>query len=217
MNTSTKTVLISNGIFLSKETPEDIRRRLHELHKAGLSKLSISCHHHDEETNLRIMGINTQTSKILKSAEAELSEQPTIRLICVLQKTGIATVEDVESYIAFAKAHNVGEVCFKELYVSATNESLYSGGKENLYSLANQESLEVVHSWAKKVGAEVVSELPWGSPIFEYEGMTVAAYTEPSVGWERSQGIARSWNFMADNKVFASLEDEGSIIEKELN
>ena len=47
--------------------------------------------------------------------------------------------------------------------------------------------------------------------------MKIAAYTEPSLFWERSQGIARSWNVLADNRCFVSLEDRESHIFPEEN
>jgi len=40
----------------------------------------------------------------------------------------------------------------------------------------------------------------------------VAAYTEPSVGWERAHGLVRSWNLMADGTCLASLEDPASAL-----
>ena len=42
--------------------------------------------------------------------------------------------------------------------------------------------------------------------------MRIAAYTEPSLYWERVNGIARSWNVMADGKCFVSLEDRSSAL-----
>ena len=40
----------------------------------------------------------------------------------------------------------------------------------------------------------------------------MAAYTEPSVMWERENGLLRSWNMMSDGSVLASLEDAESVI-----
>lgn len=63
---------------------------------------------------------------------------------------------------------------------------------------------------------EKTSELPWGAPIFSgsYKGhhIQIAAYTEPSVYWERTNGICRSWNLLATGEVYASLEDKKSIV-----
>ena len=45
--------------------------------------------------------------------------------------------------------------------------------------------------------------------------LKVAAYTEPSVFWERSNcgGVCRSWNYMASGEVLASLEDRDSQVD----
>jgi hypothetical protein len=45
--------------------------------------------------------------------------------------------------------------------------------------------------------------------------LRIAAYTEPSLFWERTQGIARSWNVMADGRCHVSLEDRASEIKLE--
>ena len=51
--------------------------------------------------------------------------------------------------------------------------------------------------------------------MIEGRTVSVAAYTEPSLFWERSNGIARSWNIMADGKCLVSLEDRRSTIAME--
>jgi hypothetical protein len=65
----------------------------------------------------------------------------------------------------------------------------------------------------------VEKRLPWGAPVFtgQVDGrdVRVAAYTEPSLFWERTRGVARSWNVMADGSCLASLEDRGSRLERD--
>lgn len=212
-----KNVLITNGIFLSKCEEDEIETRLKALKKAGLSILSFSYHHKDPEGLKKIMGVDTNIEKVLKVwSRIPKDEVPTVRLICVLQQGGVGDEKSINEYLDFAASYGVTQVCFKELYVSSTTESIYSGGRENLYSKNHQVSLSVLIDMMKKNNAEQVGELAWGSPIYavERDGHTisVAAYTEPSVGWERVNGIARSWNYMADEKCFASLEDEDSEI-----
>jgi hypothetical protein len=67
-----------------------------------------------------------------------------------------------------------------------------------------------------KRGFAVASRLPWGAPVLTglWNGalLAVAAYTEPSLFWERSTGIARSWNIMADGQCLVSLEDPASAL-----
>lgn len=43
--------------------------------------------------------------------------------------------------------------------------------------------------------------------------MEIACYTEPSLYWERVNGVSRSWNLMSDSRLFVSLEDLNSQID----
>lgn len=213
-----KNVIISNGLFLSKLDENDIINRLKALKSAGLSVLSLSYHHYDPVKNKVIMGMDTQAEKIMQAySKCDRNEVPRLRVVCVLQKGGVDSADEIQGFIDKALEYGIDQLCFKELYVASTYESLYSKKKENIYSRKHQVSLTTVIEFAQNRNLEVIKELPWGSPIFRYEGkagfVDIAAYTEPSVGWERSNGIARSWNYMADNKCYASLEDETSLIE----
>lgn len=213
----TKNILISNGLFLSGQTKDTIKNKLEQLKNHGLSVLSLSYHHYEAEMNKTIMGIDTKIETILKAyQECDKNIVPKIRLICVLQKSGIHNKETFKQYLSFAMKYGITEICFKELYVSSTHESLYSNTKENQYCLDNQVMLSTIKVIVESMNSQRIAELPWGSPIYEvkYNGsiVNVALYTEPSVGWERTTGIARSWNYMADNKCYASLEDTASQI-----
>lgn len=217
-----KNVIISNGLFLSKLDEDSIIDRLKTLKDAGLSVLSLSYHHYDPVKNAVIMGMDTNAEKIMKAySKCDRNEVPRLRVVCVLQKGGVDSATEIQGFIDKALEYGIDQLCFKELYVASTYESLYSKKKENIYSRDHQVSLTTVIEFAQQRNLKVIKELPWGSPIFRYECETgfvdIAAYTEPSVGWERSNGIARSWNYMADNKCYASLEDETSLIEAKVD
>jgi hypothetical protein len=128
----------------------------------------------------------------------------------------VESVADVQKYVDWAAGFGIGEVCFKELYVATSEESVYFSKGSNAWSAENQVPLSVVHEWAKNHGFQVSDRLPWGAPIFsgsvEGRSIRVAAYTEPSLFWERSHGLARSWNVMSDGTCLASLEDRGSSV-----
>ena len=74
----------------------------------------------------------------------------------------------------------------------------------------------IVTNTMDELQAKKIIELPWGSPVYLLKhtagDVRIAAYTEPSVGWERTNGIARSWNLMFDHKCYASLESDESLI-----
>jgi hypothetical protein len=77
-------------------------------------------------------------------------------------------------------------------------------------------SLSLVTTFFEQANFRVVRRLPWGAPVYEghWNGktLTVAAYTEPSLYWERSNGVARSWNIMASGQCLVSLEDPQSVL-----
>jgi organic radical activating enzyme len=214
-----KVVLITNGVKLARMNEADAAVRLQELRDAGLSVLAVSRHHSSEAINTKLMNLETHTPALLRAhaSNSEVLADLRLRLICVLQRGGVESVADIEEYTAWAASCGVAEVCFKELYVSTSQESVYHSNRANDWSARNQIPLSLVHDWAATKGFRIQSHLPWGAPIFggtaQSKSLRVAAYTEPSLFWERSNGIARSWNVMADGICLASLEDRRSFIE----
>ena len=210
-----KVVLITNGFNIGKESSESAKALLRRYSDAGLTTLAVSYHHFNPDANLRIMGIETNIEKVMR-AWNEVRDETSLkmRLICVLQKNGIDDKLKLYRYLCWAEIHEITEVCFKELYVSSTLESQYADHKENQWCRENQVSLSLVTDSLHEFGFEKDSELPWGAPIYKkpswFGEMKVAAYTEPSMFWERSNGICRSWNIMTDGTVLASLEDPNS-------
>ena len=205
-----KVVLITNGIVVA----EDPDVRVRELRDAGLQAVAISRHHRDEVRNASLMKIANSTPRVIAAAvRAGLRT----RLVCVLQRGSVDGVAAIADYVAWAAELGVDEVCFKELYVSTSEESLYHSHASNAWSAEHQVPLAHVLAWAAEARFEIEHRLPWGAPIFggsvTGRPIRVAAYTEPSLFWERTHGLARSWNVMADGSCLASLEDRGSRIE----
>lgn len=202
-----KNILITNGLFLKKNANAIVKN----LKQNGLTTLSISAHHYDNEKNTNIMGIDTGFKNNIDNIE----HKDMLRLICVLQKTGIHDHSSLKGYLDFAIENKIPQVTFKELYVSSILETKYADSKENKYSEINRVPLSVVLEFASD--CMKVAELPWGSPVFEYNNqygtVRFCAYTEPSVGWELYNRLARSWNLMSDGTCYASLEDINSKLE----
>jgi hypothetical protein len=213
-----KTVLITNGVHLARKDEEVRAQMLQDYAQAGLSVLSVSRHHHDDIVNEHIMGLATNTHRVLQTwrALAPAARPARMRLICVLQKGGIDSDAALRGYVDWAAGHGVTELCFKELYVSSTLESAYQANPENQWSREHQVPLALITRFFEREGFEVTARLPWGSPVYEglWNGsrISIAAYTEPSLYWERSNGVARSWNLMASGQCLASLEDLSSAL-----
>lgn len=217
-------VLITNGIHLARLDELTIEQRLRDYRAAGLSVLSLSRHHHEVAVNAGIMGLDTKTESVLNAWQRVRSEtlatnvterRPmSVRLIAVLQKGGVEDDASLSDYLDWAVQHGVAALCFKELYVSSTLESAYHAQPANGWAREHQVPLVVLTAFLERHGFQVVERLPWGSPVYrgswQNQTITVAAYTEPTLFWERHHGIARSWNLMADGQCLVSLEDPSS-------
>jgi molybdenum cofactor biosynthesis enzyme MoaA len=214
-----KVVLITNGYSWARRSENDRLAALTRLQEAGLSVLAISRHHHDRVRNAEIMRLDTASEAVAHTWATHRSELRKLKLrwICVLQKGAIEDRASLGEYVDWAAETGVEEICFKELYVSTTSESVYHAAASNAWSRDHQAPLRVVLDLAYERSWSRTGELPWGAPIFEGDvagqKMRVAAYTEPSVFWELHNGVCRSWNLMADGRCLASLEDRKSEVE----
>ena len=204
-----RVVMITNGHLIARSAaPAEQARRWAE---AGLTILSLSRHAAGPDRAARLMGLDVDTGRAIDAAhKAGL----TARLIAVLQKGGVEDEVSLDSYLDQAVEWGVSSLTFKELYVSTALESDWSDRQANLYSAQNAIPLSLITNTAQSRGWTEIARLPWGSPVFQArhkgQALTIAAYTEPSVHWERSNGLVRSWNAMADGQVLASLEDSHS-------
>lgn len=211
-----KVVLITNGFRWGPLPRPECVDALLALQRAGLSVLSLSRHHFDGDRNAALMHLDARSEAIADgwASARDRLRGLVLRWVCVLQREGIEDRASLERYLDWAVSTGVREVCFKELYVSSSIESEYYDRAANDWSAAHQVPLKLVLDLAKDAGWELRETLPWGSPIFEgaWRGVRirVAAYTEPSVLWERTHGTCRSWNLMSDGRCLASLEDRRS-------
>ncbi len=216
-----KVVLITNGHILAATPEGDRIDRIGALYDAGLRVLAVSRHHFDAEQNARLMSLHTPVESVIHTWRENQRQWPELRfrLISVLQEGGVEDDTTVENYLSWATDLGVEEICFKELYVSTSAESVYHDRSANDWSRGHQVPLSLITRLAERKGFEVESCLPWGAPVYrgQWQGrlLRVAAYTEPSLFWERTQGIARSWNVMSDGRCHVSLEDRASEIRLE--
>jgi hypothetical protein len=215
-----KTVLITNGYVLATWESGQFAG-IRAFYDAGLRVLAISRHHYDPEYNRRLMHLDTPVENLIHVWNDNRRRWPNLRLrlIGVLQKGGIEDEGTLARYVSWAVKQGVEELCLKELYVSTSAESVYHDRSANAWSRQHQVPLSLVTDFADRQGFIIENRLPWGAPIYrgQWHGkpVQIAAYTEPSLFWERTHGIARSWNVMADGQCHVSLEDRASKIELE--
>jgi hypothetical protein len=141
--------------------------KISELNNVGLSVLAISRHSDDCIKNKKIMGVDTKTDELLNNF-LTINKQFEIRLVCVLQKDGVNDLDSLIKYLDYAKTYNIKQICFKELYVASTFESIYSNSKENVYSKDHRVNLDLIIINLKELGFKEAFKLPWGEPCVSW-------------------------------------------------
>ncbi|MDB5389696.1 MAG: hypothetical protein JWM11_5342 [Planctomycetaceae bacterium] len=110
-------VLYTNGAGLARETTGS--RLLPKLQAYGLTRAEVSRHHFDQSINDDIMrfrpGQAIRERMIFERTVRDMQAYVPVRLVCVLQSSGIANAQDVYSYLAWAKELGVRDVVFREL------------------------------------------------------------------------------------------------------
>lgn len=211
-----KMTMITNGYTIGNAPTSAAVQILRDYQDNGLTTLSVS--RHSAYDNAKIMHLETNSRLIALYLSLHRNQFPTLdmRWVCVLQKQGVHDEKSLVEYLDWVVETEVKEICFKELYVVAMSESVYSDSKYNKWCAENQVSMSMLTNFLKWNNAKQVDKLPWGSPIvmLKWQGveLKIAVYTEPSVYWERTHGICRSWNLMADGTCYANLETKDSLI-----
>jgi cyclic pyranopterin phosphate synthase len=185
----------TNGTFLTR----DLAQRLKD---AGLSYLCYSRHHYDDKKNRALMGeAAPRLSDFVESARSLK-----IRATCVMSRDWISNVAAVSQYIDALKPFGVREFTFKHTYV-AYEHSVFQGSPENDWAGEHRIEFDPFEGQG-----EIVAGLPWGPVIRRLEGVQVCYYREPTPSWELENRLCRSSNLLSDGSVYASLEDQRSLL-----
>jgi cyclic pyranopterin phosphate synthase len=184
----------TNGTYLTKE----ISSRLLDQ---GLSYICYSRHHYDDGMNNEIMGKSAPSLYDFILA----SEPLIVRAICVMAKGYIDSKDSVQAYIKTLEAYGVNQYTFKHTYI-AYEQSIFSSN-QNQWAMDNKIEFDPFEGQGVIIG-----ELPWGPKIREITNHQVCYYYEPNPEWERRNKLCRSSNLLSDGKVYASLEDQQSLL-----
>jgi cyclic pyranopterin phosphate synthase len=185
----------TNGTFLTLE----LGRRLHD---AGLSYLCYSRHAADDAANERLMGEGAPRLEDFVRAAGPLR----VRATCVMARGQVDSPARVWEYVEALRPFGIREFTFKHTYV-AYAESLFRGSDEDRWARAHQVEFD---PFADE--GEVVARLPWGPCVRRIRGLQVCYYHEPTPRWELDNRICRSSNLLSDGAVYASLEDQRSLL-----
>ena len=187
--------LFTNGTFMTRE----LSRRLKD---AGLSYLCYSRHHYDDVRCRQLMG-NAAPDL---TEFVDMADELPIRATCVMAQGWIDTRELVDSYLSVLSAHGIREFTFKHTYV-AYEDSLFADASANMWS--KQHALNEDPFSDRGI---VLTQLPWGPTIRQLNSLQVCYYFEPDPIWELENQLCRSVNLLSDGSVYASLENQQSLL-----
>jgi len=109
-------VLYSNGHGLAGPAGDAL---IESLRRFGLSWLELSRHHHAELSNQALMrfrdGVAVRDNQTLHGLVARLQLAFPVKLVCVVQRGGIADASLLRAYLDWARALGVKAVIFREL------------------------------------------------------------------------------------------------------
>lgn len=185
----------TNGSYLTPELAS-------ALSDAGLSYLCYSRHHQDEGRNLDFMGQGAPSLDTFFAAADGLK----VRATCVMTAGYVDSTESVWDYIYVLQGYGVREFTFKHTYV-AYEDSVFRGSPEDRWAESHKIEFDPFAGQG-----QVIGRLPWGPEVRRIGDVQVCYYREPTPEWERRNGICRSSNLLSDGKVYASLEDQRSLL-----
>jgi MoaA/NifB/PqqE/SkfB family radical SAM enzyme len=185
----------TNGAYLTAALAARLRG-------AGLSYLCYSRHHEDDARCRELMGDGAPALDDFFRAAEGLK----VRATCVMARGFVDDREAVGRYIAALRRYGVSEFTFKHTYV-AYERSVFRGAEEDRWAAAHQIERDPFGG-----EGELVARLPWGPEIRRVLGAQVCYYYEPTPAWELENGLCRSVNLLSGGEVYASLEDERSLL-----
>jgi cyclic pyranopterin phosphate synthase len=185
----------TNGTYLTRELAD-------RLSDAGLSYLCWSRHAADDLENRALMGPSAPTLEAFVEAAGPLR----IRATCVMARGSIDDRSKAWDYVRALRGHGIREFTFKHTYVAYPG-SVFRGSRQDTWAEKNQVQADPFAG-----EGEVLGSLPWGPIIRRVEEVQICFYREPTPRWELENRICRSSNLLSDGSVYASLEDERSLL-----
>ncbi|MCA8989823.1 MAG: hypothetical protein KDA78_19400, partial [Planctomycetaceae bacterium] len=161
-----------------------------------------SRHHFDDDRCRQLMGKASPALATFVEAAGELP----IRATCVMARGWIDTRELVDTYLSVLSSQGIREFTFKHTYV-AYEKSLFADAPANLWS--RQHALNEDPFSGR---GTILGQLPWGPVIRQLDSLQVCYYFEPDPIWELENLRCRSVNLLSDGSVYASLENQQSLL-----
>lgn len=161
-------VLYTNAAGLARQTSGT--RLLPLLRDYQLTRAEVSRHHPHQTINDTIMrfrpGQPIAEQEVFEQTVRDLHDHAPVRLVCVLQATGVACLDDVLTYLAWARRLGVRDVVFREL-------SRLGGDylPNSTFRIVQRERVGL-----EPIVADLLDRLEKGKLILEPEALTAGYY-----------------------------------------
>jgi molybdenum cofactor biosynthesis enzyme MoaA len=169
--------LHTNGYKLQRNVGGDYTLEL--LSEWGLTMVTFSIFHFDDEIHKEITGLSVNFEKLIREAN---SLGLLVRVSLVLAKSGIGTVDTLLEFIHRMGNMGVHMMTVRQLWIPTVrpgrfNEEVYRWNKENfvpMYQISDAfaqhaSSGEISLAW-QKYPIYTLAPLPWGAQVFGMEG-----------------------------------------------
>lgn len=175
-----------------------------QLAEAGLSYICYSRHAADDEANRALMGADAPAAAdVVAAADAGSIK---LRATCVMTRGQVDATAGVWRYINAFQSFGITEFTFKHTYV-AYEHSIFQGTDEDRWTRRHQVDFDPFVGVGEPVGG-----LPWGPLIRRKGELQICYYREPTPEWELRHQLCRSTNLLSNGAVYASLEDQSSLL-----
>ncbi|MGF6348353.1 hypothetical protein [Variovorax sp. W2I14] len=185
-------VLYTNGAGFAAPQGEALRRAVQAF---GLSWLELSRHHHDGATNQAIMRFRPEVAigdqTVFERTARQLADALPLRLVCILQRGGVAQPQDVAAYLSWARQCGAGTVVFREF------SRLDDGYRDN----ATARYLR-----AERVSMDALLTACLGNPEVS-RGWTLDALTEGYYFWNLRLRTASGLNVVFESADYGAMHE----------
>lgn len=191
-----------------------------DLRTLPLTRIEFSRHHYDEDINRSIMlfkkGEMIQKNSVLVNVVSDLAGSFPMRMVCVMQRSGVGSIDEIMRYLDFARSMGINDIVFREL---AVFDSSVDSGETADYIINNRvEVYDILPQIGKKFRLRsIIRGYYYFSFIYEYEDMRVCFEMSDYEEMERQHSGSRVHKliFYPDGRLCRSWNKKGLVEDRD--
>lgn len=140
------------------------------LRRAGFDRVELSRQHYDEKQNQKIMRFDSKIAirhnkvyeELVRNLTSSSSPKLRVKNSCILNRSGISSVTEIERYVSWAKGLGVTLCVFRELSQLSSGSDGYSQNRTKTWNDDNRVSMEnIVSELVFQEGDDWVTRKDW--------------------------------------------------------